>query len=73
MKAVGQEKPWDGLGVLRTRGFIEVNEEFETSIPGVFAGGDSIRAKGTASTVMAVQDGKLAAAAIHSRITQGAK
>ena len=73
VKAVGQEKPWDGLGVLRTRGFIEVNEEFETSIPGVFAGGDSIRAKGTASTVMAVQDGKLAAAAIHSRITQGAK
>ena len=73
VKAVGQEKPWDGLGVLRTRGFIEVNEEFETSIPSVFAGGDSIRARGTASTVMAVQDGKLAAAAIHSRITQGAK
>ena len=73
VKAVGQEKPWDGLGVLRTRGFIEVNEEFETSIPGVFAGGDSIRARGTASTVMAVQDGKLAAAGIHSRITQGAK
>ncbi len=73
VKAVGQEKPWDGLGVLRTRGFIKVNEEFETSIPSVFAGGDSIRARGTASTVMAVQDGKLAAAAIHSRITQGAK
>ena len=35
--------------------------DFETSIPGVFAGGDCIRVENAASTVMAVQDGKLAA------------
>ena len=45
-----------------------MNAAFETSIAGVFAGGDSIRAKGAASTVMAVEDGKLAAAAIHHHV-----
>ncbi len=43
-----------------------MNATFETSIPGVYAGGDCIRVEGAASTVMAVQDGKLAAAAIHA-------
>jgi len=70
VKAVGQKK----LGLAKTLGldvdrdFIRVNADLETSLPGVFAGGDCIRAKGAASTVMAVQDGKLAAAAIHSRL-----
>jgi len=70
VKAVGQQK----LGLAKTLGldvdrdFIRVNADLETSLPGVFAGGDCIRAKGAASTVMAVQDGKLAAAAIHSRL-----
>jgi glutamate synthase (NADPH/NADH) small chain len=63
VKAIGQLKPTG-------HGYIEVNADLETSIPGVFAGGDCIRAKGAASTVMAVQDGKLAAAAIHRRLTQ---
>jgi len=72
VKAVGQRQPWDELGLARSRGFIQVNEDFETSVPGIFAGGDCVRARGSASTVMAVQDGKLAAAAIHERITQGA-
>ncbi len=39
-------------------------------MPGVFAGGDCMRAKNAASTVMAVQDGKLAAAAIHRRVME---
>jgi dihydropyrimidine dehydrogenase (NAD+) subunit PreT len=70
VKAVGQEKPdfafrW---GLTTERGYISVNGEFETNIAGVFAGGDSIRAKHAASTVMAVQDGKLAALAIHRRV-----
>jgi len=67
VKAVGQQKLLvEGLKV--DRGFIQVNAEFETSVPGLFAGGDCVRAKGSASTVMAVEDGKLAAAAIHRRI-----
>jgi len=50
------------------KGFIQVNADFETSVAGVYAGGDCIRARGAASTVMAVQDGKLAARAIQERL-----
>jgi glutamate synthase (NADPH/NADH) small chain len=70
VKAIGQVKPslaerWK----LKTeKGFIWVSEQFETSAAGVFAGGDCIRARGAASTVMAVQDGKLAARAIQERL-----
>lgn len=70
VKAVGQQKPplavaWN----LHTeKGFISVNADFETSVPGVFAGGDCVRARGAASTVMAVQDGKLAARTIAQRL-----
>ena len=72
VKAVGQEKPALAalLGLATERGFIAVNGRFETSIAGVYAGGDCIRAKNSASTVMAVQDGKLAAAAIHAHLTR---
>jgi glutamate synthase (NADPH/NADH) small chain len=67
---VGQQKPplAQALGLDVDRGYIKVSSEMETSLPGVFAGGDCIRAQGAASTVMAVQDGKLAATAIHSRL-----
>jgi dihydropyrimidine dehydrogenase (NAD+) subunit PreT len=70
VKATGQEKPTLAslLGLKTNRGFIQVSENFETSLPGVFAGGDCIRARGAASTVMAVQDGKLAARSIHERL-----
>ena len=70
VKAIGQQKPsLASLLNLRTeRGFIQVNDVFETSSPGIFAGGDCIRARGSASTVMAVQDGKLAARSIHQRL-----
>lgn len=72
VKAVGQEKPSlaERLGLAIERGYIQVNAEFETNMPGVFAGGDCVRAKNAASTVMAVQDGKLAAAAIHARVME---
>jgi glutamate synthase (NADPH/NADH) small chain len=68
VKAVGQQKPplAQALGLDVDRGFIKVNADLETNLPGVFAGGDCIRAKNAASTVMAVQDAKLAAAAIHN-------
>jgi dihydropyrimidine dehydrogenase (NAD+) subunit PreT len=70
VKAVGQEKPALAvrLGLAVDKGYIQVNSELETNLPGVFAGGDCIRAKNAASTVMAVQDGKLAAAAIDRRM-----
>jgi len=70
VKAVGQNKPSLAalLDLETTKGFIAVGESFRTSIDGVFAIGDCIRAHGAASTVMAVQDGKLAAAAIHRRL-----
>ena len=70
VKATGQEKPsLASLLRLQTeKGFIQVNANFETSLPGVYAGGDCIRARGAASTVMAVQDGKLAALSIHERL-----
>jgi len=70
VKATGQEKPsLAALLKLKTnKGYIQVSDAFETSLPGVYAGGDCIRAHGAASTVMAVQDGKLAAQAIHERL-----
>ncbi len=70
VKAIGQEKPNVAtlLGLQTDRGYIKVNDDFETSQPKVYAGGDCVRAKGSASTVMAVQDGKLAAFAIHREL-----
>ena len=70
VKAIGQQKPSiaRALGLETERGFIKVSSSLETSIPGIYAGGDCIRVKGAASTVMAVQDGKIAAASIHRRL-----
>jgi len=70
VKAIGQEKPSlaTRLRLETEKGFIQVNAAFETNLPGVYAGGDCIRARGAASTVMAAQDGKLAARAIHGRL-----
>jgi dihydropyrimidine dehydrogenase (NAD+) subunit PreT len=70
VKATGQEKPSIAtlLKLKTERGFIQVDVNFETILPGVYAGGDCIRARGAASTVMAVQDGKLAARSIHERL-----
>jgi dihydropyrimidine dehydrogenase (NAD+) subunit PreT len=73
VKAIGQEKPaLAELWELKTdKGFIQVNTSLETSLANVFAGGDCIRARGAASTVMAVQDGKVAARAIQERLVGG--
>ena len=45
-------------------GYIETDEAGMTSIPGVFAGGDIVR--GAATVILAMGDGKRAAAAIDS-------
>lgn len=71
IKAIGQEKPALAvtLGLELDKGYIKTDDSLQTSIPKVYAGGDCIRAKGTASTVMAVQDGKIAAASIHEALS----
>ncbi len=71
IKAIGQVRPplAAELGLTTIGGYLAVNPDCETSLAGVFSGGDCIRARGAASTVMAVQDGKLAALAIHRRLT----
>ncbi len=50
-----------GLKV-NAKGYIEINEEGMTSVPGVFAGGDIVR--GAATVILAMGDGKKAAASI---------
>jgi glutamate synthase (NADPH/NADH) small chain len=74
VKAIGQEKLGLAslLGLQTENGYIEINSALETSLPGVYAGGDCIRSKGAASTVMAVEDGKLAAQSIHCRLLSAA-
>jgi glutamate synthase (NADPH/NADH) small chain len=74
IKAIGQHRPplADALGLKKRGGYIEVTGEFETSLANVFAGGDCVRSSGACSTVMAVEDGKLAAFAIHKRLSAAA-
>ncbi len=73
LKAIGQSFVADGLGpglpvdVPELRdGRIVVDAERRTSLPRVYAGGDCV--PGADLTVVAVQDGKLAAAAIHRQL-----
>lgn len=69
-KAVGQTFVSDGLtaDLLDQDGdLIAVNDDRQTSLAGVFAGGDCV--PGQFLTVAAVEDGKIAAAAIHRMLT----
>lgn len=76
IKAIGQKKQSEMMAKLNdlgvkttTNGYIAVDfETNRTDHPKIFAGGDCIRSKGEASTVAAVQDGKIAAAAIHHQL-----
>jgi len=77
IKAIGQKKynnmldTLAALGVKQDRGYIAVDADSkQTAHPKIFAGGDCIRNKGEASTVMAVQDGKLAARAIYHQLVK---
>jgi putative selenate reductase len=70
--AISQQPVLDFFGdrppELTPAGYIAVDPEtFETSIPGVFAGGD-VAADGPASIVRAAADGKRVAAAIGARL-----
>jgi len=72
-KAIGQHYlpyPFDGSDVPETeRGRIRVDAERRTSLSDVWAGGDCIA--GLDLTVVAVQDGKIAAHSIHEVLTDG--
>jgi dihydropyrimidine dehydrogenase (NAD+) subunit PreT len=68
LKAIGQNlvsDPLDGTPAVRD-GRIVVDADRRTSLAGVYAGGDCV--PGPDLTVVAVQDGKLAAAAIHRQL-----
>ena len=68
LKAVGQK--FAGLdGPVIEHGRIKVDADYATSLTGVFAGGDCVA--GLDLTVRAVQDGKLAARAIHAYLGSG--
>ncbi len=69
-RAVGQKLvPFSTTGDApdRNAGRFRVDENYQTSLPGVYAGGDCV--EGLDLTVEAVQDGKLAAEAIHRQLT----
>jgi glutamate synthase (NADPH/NADH) small chain len=75
-KAIGQvlvRDPFDGEArepLAVANGKLVVNEERETSLPNVFAGGDCT-ATGSDLTVRAVEDGKRAAIAIDRKLRAG--
>jgi dihydropyrimidine dehydrogenase (NAD+) subunit PreT len=66
--AIGQTIDERLLSGLRTsRGKIEVDDSYRTSLPGVYAGGDCIRS-GEDLTVQAVEDGKQAAIRVDAAL-----
>ncbi|MCW4113663.1 NAD(P)-dependent oxidoreductase [Aurantimonas sp. MSK8Z-1] len=72
-KAIGQSFLADGVsgegeGIDFERGRIRVDAERRTSLRGVWAGGDCI-SEGDDLTVVAVEDGKIAALSIHAALT----
>lgn len=67
--AIGQTLATNNLdGLKLNAGKIVVDDDYQTSIKGVFAGGDCI-ASGEDLTVQAVEDGKQAALRIHASLT----
>ena len=53
--------------LMNARGTFQVNADFETSIPNVFASGDSVR--GASLIVWAIADGRKMASAIHKKLS----
>ncbi|KQT66245.1 MULTISPECIES: NAD(P)-dependent oxidoreductase [unclassified Aureimonas] len=73
-KAIGQSFSEPGLGasIALERGRIKVDADHRTSVPGIWAGGDCI-SEGDDLTVIAVEDGKIAAMDIHAALTGAAR
>ena len=59
--------PFEDLGILNEEGYVDANEEMETSIPGIFAAGD-VRVKTLRQIVTATGDGSIAAQNAESYI-----
>lgn len=79
IKAIGQKKhvtvteTLAKFGITTVKGYIAVDDATKrTAHEKIYAGGDCIRSHGEASTVMAVQDGKIAAKAIYKNLVKGA-
>ncbi|HEY9684883.1 MAG TPA: NAD(P)-dependent oxidoreductase [Oculatellaceae cyanobacterium] len=80
IKAIGQKKhspivtKLAEFGVQQVKGYLDVDPKTNrTHNEKIFAGGDCIRSRGEASTVMAVQDGKIAAMGIHAQLSDAPK
>ena len=80
IKAIGQNKHAElskdlsKFGVQFVNGYIAIDPKTtRTANEKIFAGGDCVRHKGAATTVMAVEDGKLAAQAIFLSLIKQAK
>lgn len=72
IKAIGQEKLtplYEDFGLATEKGYVKVNEKLQSSKATIFAGGDCVRLVGEAMTVTAVEDGKIAARAIHESLS----
>ncbi|MBE0638408.1 MAG: FAD-dependent oxidoreductase, partial [Bacteroidales bacterium] len=68
--AAGAETPIIAKGLqTKAKGIVEVNENFETNLPGIYAGGDLVN--GGATVVQAVGEGKKAARSIHNYLSLG--
>ena len=75
VSAIGQEKYDDDtdFGIGTQRGYLATRSTLAVQaaeLPNVFVGGDAIRVEGDASTVMAVQDGKIAAQSIDNYLKE---
>lgn len=71
--AVGQEFVDPGLeNIVLDKGRIAVNAEFQTNVPGIYAGGDCVNI-GRDLTVEAVAHGKLAAQSAHAFLSSGGR
>lgn len=58
---------FDGLKI-SSKGTIQVNEQNQTDVPTIFAGGDIVR--GGATVILAMGDGRVAATAMHNYLSK---
>lgn len=62
-------KPFESLGILNELGYIETNDQMETSVPGIFAAGD-VRDKTLRQVVTATGDGSIAAQSVQHYVEE---